>query len=124
MTGQPETKLATSGNRWDAIRGVVSGDAPLTGTYSVDVDGLRVPSMVPGNTQWLTPLIKSGVAPRLTNEQVDRALEYAIKTGNFKRSGEPMSPLGSEFDFFNPSGARLNDLRAIQIRDLFKKKPE
>src|SRR5262249_6897716 len=97
-------------NAWESILALLSGEQPMTGTYSIDVDERRIPSMVPGNTQWLTPAIKAGSSPMLTPEQVRRAAEYAQASGNSKPAASPMSPLGSEFDFYNPSGARLQDL--------------
>lgn len=100
---------------FEKLIGVQAGNVPLTGTFSVDAEGKRFPSMVPGNTAFLEPAIRQGLIPRLTDEQVRRAFEFAQRTGNFKESSEPISPLGSEFDFFNPSSARLQDLLALGL---------
>ena len=106
---------------WESIRQLLAGEQPLTGTYSVEADGRRFPSMVPGNTQWLTPVIKTGVHPGISNEQFQRAAQYADQSGNWKPADEPMSPLGSEFDFFNPSAARRMDLQRLGYNNLKSK---
>ena len=101
------------GSYWDSIIALQSGREPATGTYSVDYGGLRFPSMVAGNTEWLAPAIKAGYSPRITEDQMMRALAYAMTTHNYKSSSEPMSPLGSGYDFFNPSSVALSDLRKL-----------
>ena len=83
---------------------------PRTSAYSVDYNGLRFPTIVPGNES-ITGDIRQGRRPRLNEEQLFRALVSALTTGEFKQSSEPMSILGSEFDFpARPSGPRLEDL--------------
>lgn len=98
---------------WTAIAQLLQQQQPLTGTYSVSDDTARFPSMVPGNTQWLTPAIKMGLSPRVSNEQFQRAGQYAEQTGNAKPVAELPSPLGSEFDFYNPSASRRMDLQRL-----------
>ena len=103
---------------WEAIRQLLMGEQPLTGTYSTADNERSFPSMVPGNTQWLAPLIKTGQHPGLSDEQFQRAAQYANESGNWKPVNQPMSPLGSEFDFFNPSSARRMDLQRLDYNHL------
>lgn len=111
-----------SGGRWDMMQKLLLGQVPSTGTYSTEDENMRFPSMVPGNTQWLTPAIKMGAHPRLSDEQFQRALEYALQSGNYKPASEPMSPFGSSLDFFNPSAAARDDARVFSLRDWLNSK--
>ena len=70
---------------------------PRVTNYTVDVDGKRVPTIVPGNERLRADIV-SGANRRITDDEIQRALVQALKSGEFKPASQPVSPLGSEFD--------------------------
>lgn len=69
-----------------------------TGNYSLDIDGLRVPTLVPGNEQ-LAGDIRLGNIRRPTQDEAVRGLLYALANpSEAKPADSPMSPFGSAFD--------------------------
>jgi hypothetical protein len=66
--------------------------------YTVDIDGKRIPTIVPGNERLRADVV-SGSNRKITEQEIQRALVHAMKYPNeTKSSSVPVSPLGSEFD--------------------------
>lgn len=66
--------------------------------YTIDVDGLRIPTIVKGNEKLRAKVVNTGEA-NPTYDEITRALAHALATGEFKPSSEPIPSLGSRFDF-------------------------
>lgn len=65
--------------------------------YTLDVDGIRIPTIVPGN-EALRGDVVLGNERAISDNEIIRALAHSITTGQFKPANQPISPLGSEFD--------------------------
>lgn len=69
--------------------------------YSTEDEQYRFPTLVPGNEKLLRDLM-TGVHRGPTEDEFLRARLAALLSGEHKPANEPMSPLGSGFDFNRP----------------------